>query len=301
MKLVRNTYGLICCIVILAALSGSLSADESTQPKSENRIKVLVGVPPIAYLVERIGGRHVEVQTLMQASQDPHHFEPTPRQIASLMQSEMFIHVGLPFEREFGKRLQQSNKNLRMINLARELIGEPSDSDHRNHNHQLSATDPHIWLSPVNLETLANQIFKQLMPLFDNDPTRAEITQNHLGLVTDIRHTDKKIATRLQAYRGKTFVAYHGAFEHFALAFGLKQQAIEAEGKSPSPRHLAKIVKQSNGARVILSQPQFDPRAAQTIAQAISAKVVLVNPMAYDVLVNLEELAKAIEQNWATE
>ena len=47
-------------------------------------LKTFAGIPPIAYLVQRIGGPYVCVEVLVHAGQDPHIFEPTPRQVIDL-------------------------------------------------------------------------------------------------------------------------------------------------------------------------------------------------------------------------
>jgi hypothetical protein len=72
-------------------------------------------------------------------------------------------------------------------------------------------------------------------------------------------------------------------------------KAIEFEGKEPSPRRLGAIVTQARakGVKVIFVQPQMSRRTAETIAQAIGARVLVADPLAADWAANLRAVAAA--------
>ena len=57
---------------------------------------------------------------------------------------------------------------------------------------------------------------------------------------------------------------------------------------------LIKRAKQE-GARVIFVQPQFDQKSALAIARSIDGAVVPLDPLARDVLSNLETMAGLVE------
>ena len=48
------------------------------------KLKVYASILPQAYVIERIAGLHVDVQVLVSPGQNPHTFEPMPRQVAAL-------------------------------------------------------------------------------------------------------------------------------------------------------------------------------------------------------------------------
>ena len=64
----------------------------------EGRVKVFVSVLPQAMLVERVGGKHVEVAVMVQPGHSPATYEPTPRQLAELSRARIYFRVGAPFE-----------------------------------------------------------------------------------------------------------------------------------------------------------------------------------------------------------
>jgi zinc transport system substrate-binding protein len=74
--------------------------------------------------------------------------------------------------------------------------------------------------------------------------------------------------------------------------------AIEEAGKEPSARQLADLIKRadSEDARVIVVQEQFSTREAEAVASAVGAKIVRLDPLARDYLVNLKIIADAIAE-----
>ena len=115
--------------------------------------------------------------------------------------------------------------------------------------------------------------------------------------IDSLHHELKQI---LAPHQGKAFFVYHPAFTHFADAYGLEQKSIEAEGKSPSPKQLMALVKEAKetNVKVIFVQPQIDPSSAQTIADAIGGQVITIDPLAEDVLTNLESIAQTLADSF---
>jgi zinc transport system substrate-binding protein len=95
---------------------------------------------------------------------------------------------------------------------------------------------------------------------------------------------------------GTNFFVFHPAFGYFADAFDLNQIPVETMGRSPKGKELSAIIKlaRQEQARVIFVQPQFDAQAARKIAQAINGAVVSIDPLAYDYLNNLAQMADTI-------
>ncbi len=109
-----------------------------------------------------------------------------------------------------------------------------------------------------------------------------------------------RLRNELLPYKGKTFYVFHPAFGYFAAAFGLKQRAVEAGGRSPSPRQLAALIEQARKekVRIIFVQPQFDQKGAEAIARAIDGTVINLDPLAYDVLGNFSRIAESLDRSF---
>ena len=87
--------------------SNSIEKDKS---KAKNKIPAFTGIAPTTYFVERIGGEHIDVRTLMPSGQDPHLYQPTPRQIVALEKTQLLFQVGLPFEKRIFQKVKSDHK-----------------------------------------------------------------------------------------------------------------------------------------------------------------------------------------------
>jgi len=71
---------------------------------------------------------------------------------------------------------------------------------------------------------------------------------------------------------------------------------VETMGKAPKGKTLSNIIKlaKKQGTRVIFAQPQFDNNTAKKIASAINGVVVFIDPLAYDYLTNMGNIAESV-------
>ena len=145
-------------------------------------------------------------------------------------------------------------------------------------------------------------------PLDDRFEVLLEAASGDLGddaerqRAADLDRVDREIARTLAPLKGREILVFHPAYGYFAHAYGLKQTAIEVEGKEPSAAHLAAVVERARqtGVKVIFVQPQFSTAGAQAIAKEIGGAVVPLDPMARDVLANLETMAETIKTSLET-
>lgn len=269
---------------------------------SAAKTQIFVTVPPQAYLAERIGGDAVEVHTLVGKGQDPHTFEPTPRQAAALAGATLFFTVDIPFEKQLTAKVAASNRNLRIVDSTKDIVRLPLPEEHhathaKNEHATGNEADPHLWLAAANLRIMADNMATAMSVAM---PERKEAMQKNLAsLKQEISELDKRLTTTLASHRGKTFYVFHPAFGYFANAYGLKQKGVEIGGKSPTPRQLTALIRQAREDRVrtIFVQPQFDRKSADTVAQAINGAVAPIDPLDKEVLRNLAAIATAIGQS----
>jgi zinc transport system substrate-binding protein len=266
---------------------------------------VTVAIPPQAYFVERICGKRVSIQVLVEPGQSPHTFEPTPKQMAELAKSRLYFKIGLPFEERLLSKIGETFKNVTVVDTREgiklrtmeewELGGEEEGGAQHHDEDRAGTPDPHIWLSPklvkVQAQTICGAISK-------TDPANAaEYARNLKAFEADLDATDAKIAAALAPLRGKEFFVFHPAFGYFGDAYGLKQIAVETGGKQPGPRQLAELIERArkSGVKLILVQRQFSTVSAQAVAEAIGGAVVPTDTLARDYLANLEDLETKIK------
>ena len=272
---------------------------------AQDLLEVFVSIPPQAYLVDQVGGTHVRVHTLSEKGQDPHSFEPTPKQVLSLGNADLFFTMGLPFEQRLLGKIKGSSPTLSVVDISsgitkrvmqEEFHGAESHDEEERHRGE---PDPHIWLAPPLVKIMAQNIAQALIQA-DPDHTAA-FQLNLAAFERDLEILHRRIKKILKPLQGQAFYVYHAAFGYFGDTYGLEQRAVESAGKKPTPKYLSRLIgqAQTEKVRIIFVQPQFDKTSAQTIARAINGAVVEIDTLAYNVLDNLDHMATKIEHSLA--
>jgi zinc transport system substrate-binding protein len=278
------------CLVILSILLWGCPAKQPSSSVTE-RLQVFVGVLPQKYLVDRVGGDRVSVGTLVQPGQDPHTFEPTPRQISSLAGSKLYFQIGLSFEGTLIDRMRSSMPELRIVDTRAGITLMPLDAADEQGD---AGMDPHIWMDPRLAKRQALTIRDALIAA---DPRgRSSYEAGYEALARDLDSVHAELAAALASLRGKEILVFHPAFGYFAQAYGLKQVAVESGGKEPSARELARLIDRcrASGARVVFVQPQFSQAGARAVAEAIGGVVQPMDDLSYDYIANLRNMAKSV-------
>ena len=154
--------------------------------------------------------------------------------------------------------------------------------------------DPHVWMSPGNLKLIAGNIARALAAV---DSARASTYQANLArFQQQVTALEDTLASQLAPLAGESVYVFHPAFGYFTDAYGLVQRPVEIEGKEPTPRQLSHLIAQArrDRARLLIVQPQFDPRSAEAVSDAIGGSVVAIDPLSADILGELRKLASVI-------
>lgn len=156
-------------------------------------LEVYTTVYPLAYFTERIGGERVNVSSIYPAGANEHTFEPTQQDMISLADADLLFYIGLGLEGFIDSAQDTlSGENVELVATADSIsdeeleteashedeVHEESHEDHEDEVHEESheerdeadqeeegheghdhgGTDPHVWLSPVLSQKLAESI-----------------------------------------------------------------------------------------------------------------------------------------------
>jgi zinc transport system substrate-binding protein len=221
----------------------------------------------------------------------------------------MYLMSGLPFERILIKKITTSHKKLTIVDVTKQISFWESDHYLDAHDcfgnhtdaHDHARRDPHFWLGALQLRQFITAAARVII---DTDPTHtATYQKNTARLLSRLETVHTQNSTLLRPYRNRIFFAYHPSFGYFARTYGLRQQTVEINGRQPGPRSIAALVKQARAAdvRTIFVQPQYDTKGAQAIATAINGTVMPLDPLAKDVIQNLETMAGIIARSFMQE
>lgn len=264
--------------VALMALVAACSTDKEAD--SDARLSCFVSVPPQAYLLERVGGEHIGIHILVGPGHSPATYEPTAKQFAQLAESRVYFAIGVPFEKAVLPRVKRGFPTLEIIHTQKGV--------------SVDGADPHIWLNPLMAKIIARNIRDALIGI---DPAHQDAYErNYETLSVEMDELDRELAAKLAPYRGRELFVFHPAYAYLLEAYGLSQVAIEADGMTPGSRHLTAVIERALQQRVkaLFVQPQFSQVGAQTIADEIGARLVVLDPLARDYPDNMRHMSEQI-------
>ncbi len=244
-------------------------------------LTLVASIAPVADLVRQVGGTRVVVRTLLPPGASTHTFEATPAAVKEFVGARLFFQVGAGLEAWAGKLVKAAG-GVETVTLSQgmELIrpGERAGASHAGHDH--SAGNPHVWLDPLLALRMVGGIERALTAA---DPAGAAVYRaNAEAYGARLRELDDEIRRAVSAFRTRSFVTFHPAWDYFARRYGLVQAGVieESPGREPTPRQLAAIVAviRAAGVRAVFAEPQLNPKPAEVIAREAGVKVVILDP-----------------------
>ena len=298
------THISIVALLSIVALSALCGCGSTGRKEANSKPRLYVTIAPLRPLIQGIVGDDFDVEILVPAGASPESFEPTPRQFIALNKSQAVFSVGLiDFERNLVSKIEDQSKVVNLSHGIKLIAGSCSHNHNHNHDHAHTAdcdhqhhahgVDPHVWSSPVALYMMSRNAYKAIAAIY---PDSAKYRANFDKLSSRLAVLDFSVRARCERARSRSFIIYHPALTYLARDYGLEQISIEHEGKEPTPRRLASLVDQarSGGVKVILNQPQYSPDKLAAIASECGADVVVIDPLADDILAEIAKLTTII-------
>ena len=145
---------------------------DTPEPNGDGRLAVSVSIAPQAWLVEEIGGEHVDVSVLVKAGESPATFQPSDAEVSRVTRSKLYFRIGVPFENGPWFEALASSRGPRVVDARQGIeLRSIEGHSHDDHDHGSESGDPHIWLSPPLLQIQARTI---AVALTEQDPAHRE-------------------------------------------------------------------------------------------------------------------------------
>lgn len=291
-------------------------------PQTEEKPSFYVSILPLRSLIDSIVGDDFDVRVLVPVGASPETFEPTARQFVDLNRAELIFNVGLiDFETALLGKIDAREK---IVDLSRGIApiagscshtrsrdkrmpgneqacgneqtpgnGQASEYNRTNNAAHRHGVDPHVWTSPRALQQMAANAYEAIRTAY---PDSVKYTANYEKLQEQLRELDIRTAAKIAGSGVRRFIVYHPALTYYARDYGLEQIAVEADGKEPSARQLARLIRQAreDGIRKTFYQSQFPASVIEVIARDIDARSIEIDPLREDVIANIDHLTDLI-------
>ncbi|MGL5829096.1 MAG: metal ABC transporter substrate-binding protein [Angustibacter sp.] len=265
-------------LVGLTTLGTACSAEREPQQDS---LSVITSFYPIEFITKRIGQDRVQVANLTQPGAEPHDLELTPSQVATLSRSDVAIYLK-GFQPAVDEAISTAKPRTALDvgpNASLDLTYTPIEDGEPQPDE--AGIDPHFWLDPARLSTVAEKVAETLSAAAPKD--QELFAKNLRGLQADLTNLDREFSAGLASCRDKKVVTSHNAFGYLTRKYTLTQVPISGltPETEPNPRDLARVTKfvKENSISTIYSETLINPATAKTIAAEAGAKVAVLDPL----------------------
>lgn len=269
-----------------ASLALSLAACGTAATKGSDQLNVSASFYPIQYLVESIGGSHVQVTSVTPGDVEPHDYELSPKEVSALGKADVITYVkGFQsslddaVEKVSGPKVVDLSTSVNLVH--HEGSGHTHEHADHDHEHEHAATDPHFWLDPQRMVLAGRSVAAALTQA---DPDHAADYEAGLTALTEqLNKLDTSYSTGLQTCQRRTIVTNHAAFGYLAERYNLSQTSISGVDpeSEPSPADLVNVKKvvQETGTTTIFTEERVSEKTAKAVAQETGATTAVLSPL----------------------
>jgi zinc transport system substrate-binding protein len=153
------------------------------------------------------------------------------------------------------------------------------DDDHAD-EHDHGSEDPHVWLDPMNMAAIAEDVATRLAEV---DPEGAEEYEaNAADLIDELEDLDAAYTDGLASCERDEVVVSHDAFAYLSK-YGLRFEAISglSPDAEPSPARLAELADHidESGITTVFTETLASPRLSQTLADELGLETAVLDPV----------------------
>ncbi len=259
------TAALLSTVLGVAGCSG--------EPADDGRLLIVATTTIVGEFAAHVAGDQARVEVLMPIGADPHDFEPSARQAASLRDADLVVSSGLGLEGGLIDALEAAaEEGTPILELGPALDPRPLGDD-------ASVPDPHWWLDPILAARSVDLIGERLGQIAAGD-WAARAT----SYADQLKALDGEVRSALGTIPSsqRTLITSHAAFGYFAERYDFKVIGVLIPGGStqaqPDPRLLAQLaaVIRVEGVRAIFGETTLPTNVADALAEEVGGAVRVV-------------------------
>lgn len=225
----KRIVALLLCLLLLVVTTGC--------SKTESKKQVTATTLPVYEFTFRLcEGTDIHIERLITENISClHDYTLQVSQMKMVASSDAVIINGCGLEDFLADVLPASRK---VIDASKNIGTEHHAADHDTHHHK---QDPHIWLSPENAKSMAENICQSLIKIY---PVHKDTFDSNLtSLLTDLDNLETYAINELDSLTCRELITFHDGFGSFAQAYDLTiLKAVEEEsGSEASAAELIEI------------------------------------------------------------
>ncbi len=294
---------LILCLLLMTALP-AVCEQPSAPPDATRPLQIVTLIFPAYDFARQVAGERAQVTMLLPPGTDSHSYEPSPREIQTIQQADLFIYTGGESDSWIDRILESMGEDapetLRMMDTVTVLAEEHTASMQPDHDHDHDADtctdeshdhahehahehaeemDEHVWTSPKNAILIVEAIRDRLCAI---RPEAEAGFQANAAAYTDQLHRIDQAFAEVVASGQRDLIIFGDRFplRYFAAEYGLRYDAAFpgcSEDSEPGVRTVISLVDTIRAEKipVVFHIEYSSQRTARILAEETGAKLLL--------------------------
>ena len=209
----RLIAALLCLCLMLCGCTA-----QPEKPHDETKLQIVCTSFPAYDFAREIAGDRAELTLLIKPGSEVHSYEPTPKDMIRIQESDLFICNGGESE-QWAKTLITPDLNTIYMMGCVDTVEESADGIYNDEDGE-PELDEHVWTSPLNAIKISEEICNALCKL-DTDNAEAYKT-NFTAYKAQLMALDREFRQVIKN-SGKHTLVFADRFpmRYFALEYGL--------------------------------------------------------------------------------
>lgn len=300
------------CLCMMALSACGKNSSSKTVTNDNGKINVVTTIFPPYDFMRAIAGDDINLTMLLKPGSETHSFEPTPQDIKTINEADIFIYVGGDSDSWVESILDSvDTENMQIITLmdcvdvVEEEVVEGMTADEHEHEHDEDADteeeheheedtdteeehdheeveyDEHVWTSPVNAKIIIQKLCDTLCQV---DPVNQQAYEsNTTDYLLQLDELDQKFRDVVEnAARTEIIVADRFPFRYFADEYDLTYYAAFpgcATDTEPSADTIAFLIDkvQEDQIPVVFHIELSNEKVCDSICEATGAESELLH------------------------
>jgi len=284
----KRTLSISFLLIITISLFSSCSSLKKETASNKTSVVTTVFAP--YDFIRQIAGEHAEVTMLLPPGAESHSYEPTPQDIITIKNCDVFVYVGGDSDAWVAGVLDSIEKNsmkivtlMDCVDLVEEETVEGMEPEEEKEESESEAVeyDEHVWTSPRNAIKIVDKITEALCSVDEtNKDFYSASASSYDGKLSELDAAFKKLVAS-----GKRKTVVFGdrfPLRYFVDAYGLGYYAAfpgcstDTEPSAATVAFLIDKVKEQQ-IPVVFHIELSNEKMADTICEATGAKKLLFN------------------------
>nr|WP_313936319.1 metal ABC transporter substrate-binding protein [Anabaena azotica] len=241
------------------------------------KTKVVATILPIYLFTKAVAGEAADVAILLPPGTEIHEYQSTPDAVKAIATANVLIKNGLGLETFLDNTVKNAqnpqltqidaSKNIKVLNEISPVL-EPTAKEH---SHEHSDGNPHVWLDPVLAK---QQVINIRDGLIAADPAnKATYQTNAEAYIKELDNLHREFQQTLNKTPNCTFITFHDAFPYLAQRYNLKQVAVvEIPEDQLSPTDVQKTVNtvKKYQVKALFSEPGVDNKLLTSLSKDLN-------------------------------